>query len=253
MSNLDVAVSGTGAPLVLLHSLLQDRSSFAGIAKRLSRQRKIFNINMPGFGASPAAAPLDGYADCIAEAFDKHGIAPDADVCGNGLGGFVGLTLALRHGKKFNRLVLIGSALRFPDAGRATFRAMADRAEAEGMAALADQAMLRMFSADYLSTHKEQMASVRENFLSINAQVFAAACRALADLDLTPDIARIKNPVLVVVGEDDAATGAALGQGLVKALPDGKIVVLKGAGHAPHMQDPDALIRAITPFLDLKG
>ena len=253
MSNLDVAVSGTGAPLVLLHSLLQDRSSFAGIATRLSGQRKIYNINMPGFGTSPAAAPLDGYADRIAEAFEELGIAPNADVCGNGLGGFVGLTLALRHGEKFNRLVLVGSAIRFPDAGRATFRAMANRAETDGMEALADQAMLRMFSADYLNTHKEQMAPVREVFLSIEARIFAAACRALADLDLSHDVARIKNPVLVVVGEDDAATGAALGQDLAKALPNGNIVVLKGAGHAPHMQDPDALVRAIAPFLELNG
>jgi 3-oxoadipate enol-lactonase len=251
MTTLDVEITGQGRPLVLLHSLLQDRSSFAGIAVRLSDQRKVFNVNMPGFGTSPEAAPLAGYADRIAEAFDALGIGPEADVVGNGLGGFVGLTLALRHGARFNRLVVVGSAIRFPDPGRAVFRAMADRAEAEGMGALVDQALLRMFAAEFIAANPDRIAPLRAVFLSIRPPVFAAACRALAALDLTDDLAAIRNPVQVIVGEHDSATSATLGADLAAALPNGRLTVLPGGYHAPHLQAPEAFVAAMAPFLDL--
>lgn len=253
MTSLDVEISGEGQPLVLLHSLLQDRSSFSGLAKRLSAQRKIYNFNMPGFGASPMAEPLAGYANDLAAAFDELGLGPDTDVCGNGLGGFVGLNLAVHHGHRFNRLVLIGSAIRFPDPGRATFRIMADKAENEGMAVLADQALKRMFPDPYLDANREYVADLKKNFLSINPQVFAAACRALAGLDLGRDLARIKNSTLIVVGEQDSATAAPLGHELAVALNRGTIIVLENSGHAPHMQMPDAFVAAISPFLQLQA
>jgi len=255
MPELDVEISGSGKPLVFIHSLLQDRSSFHETAQRLSGQRKVCNVNMPGFGASTAAdhpeGMLAGFADTIADGLDKLGIGADADICGNGLGGFVGLTLAIRHGARFDRLVLVGSAIRFPEAGRQVFRAMADKAEAEGMDPLADQAMLRMFPQSYIDAIPQRIAALKKVFIAINPVVFAAACRELARLDLADDLNHVRNPVLVVVGENDSATRATLGRALAAALPDGEIRILKNAAHAPHMQEPEKFLAEIAPFLRL--
>lgn len=252
-SAMDVEIVGEGPDLVLLHSLLTDRTSYAALAARLAPQSRLTLVNMPGFGASPPAEPLAGYADRIADLLDELGLSPETDVLGNGLGGFVGLTLALRHGKRFNRLVLIGSAVAFPEPGRATFRAMAEKAEANGMAPLADTAMLRMFPQGYIDANPAVIADRKRVFTAIDPGVFAAACRALAALDLAPDLGRIRNRVLVVVGENDTATGSSLGHDLAARLPSAAIIELKDAGHAPHMQAPDALVQAIGPFLGLTG
>jgi 3-oxoadipate enol-lactonase len=235
-----------------MHSLLQDRSSFDALAERLSGQRAVANVNMPGFGTSPPAEPLEGYADRIADWLADAGIDAPADFCGNGLGGFVALTLAARHPARVGRMVLVGSAIRFPDAGRATFRAMADKAEAEGMKPLVEPAMLRMFPADHIAAYPERIDALRAVFRAVDPQVFASACRALAWLDLGDALARIPHPTLVVVGEHDAATGASLGKELADALPHGEVTVLAGAGHAPHLQTPDAFVAAIAPFLGLE-
>jgi pimeloyl-ACP methyl ester carboxylesterase len=74
-------------------------------------------------------------------------------VLGNGLGGSVALHLAIRHGHRFARMVLVGSAIAFPEAGRATFRALADRVAQGGMAAVADAAMRRMFPGREATAH----------------------------------------------------------------------------------------------------
>lgn len=251
--SLDVEIVGSGPDLVLLHSLLTDRTSYRALVDRLAGQRRLILVNLPGFGASPAAEPLAGYADRVAEMFDELALPPETDILGNGLGGFVGLMMAIHHGETFNRLILVGSAIAFPEPGRATFRGMADKAETVGLGPLADAAMLRMFPQDYIDAHPDVIADRKAVFATIDAQVFADACRALANLDLAPDLDRVRNPVLVAVGEHDTATGASLGHTLAARLPKGEIIELAGAGHAPHMQAPDALVEAIGPFLGLKG
>lgn len=246
---LDVDIVGQGRDLVLLHSLLSDRTSFRPLAERIAAKRRLILVNMPGFGASEPAAPIAGYAGRIARMFDDLSLAPDTDLLGNGLGGFVALDMAMRHGEKFRRLVLVGSAVAFPEAGRATFRALAGKVEAEGMGAVADAAMRRLFPDAFIAANPALIAGRKAVFERIDASVFAAACRALAVLDQGADLAKVNNPTLIVVGEKDAATPPPLAHELAARLADARVAELPGLGHCPHMQDPDAFLAAVSGFL----
>jgi 3-oxoadipate enol-lactonase len=249
--SLDLEMRGEGPDLVLLHSLLADRASFASLAERLAGERRLILVNMPGFGASPPAEPLAGYADRIIALFDELSLPP-ADVIGNGLGGFVALAMAARHGERLRRIVAIGSAASFTEPGRATFRALADKAERDGMAALADAAVRRMFTDSFIAGHPEIAAERAAAFRAMEPGVFAKAARALAALDLSADLPRIRNPVLVVAGERDGATPPGLGRDLAARLPEARFVELPGLGHAPHVEAPDAVVAAVSPFLGLR-
>ena len=210
-------------------------------------------MNLPGFGKSPPAGPaLGDYAEAVAGLFDDLALPPETDVLGNGLGGFVALALASRHGARFARMVLVGSAIAFPEAGRATFRALADKVEQDGMAAVADAAMRRMFPEPFIAANPEVVAGRAAVFRRIDPDVFAAACRMLAALDLGPELARIQNPTLIVVGAEDQATPPALGRALADRLASATLIELPRLGHCPHIQDPDAFVAAIAPFLGLR-
>jgi 3-oxoadipate enol-lactonase len=251
---LEVRIIGEGRDLVLLHSLLSDRTSFEPLAARLEGQRRLILVNLPGFGESPRAGPSIGdFANAVGGLFDDLALSREADVLGNGLGGFVGLQLAIRHGMRFDRLVLVGSAIAFPDAGRATFRALADKVEQEGMAAVSAVAMRRMFPERFIAANREVVAGREAVFEQINAQVFASACRALATLDLDADLARVRNRTLIVVGEQDEATPPALGRALKDRVAGADLIELPGLGHCPHIQDPDAFVAATAPFLRLQA
>jgi 3-oxoadipate enol-lactonase len=247
---LDVESMGQGRPLVLLHSLLSDRTSFKPLADRISDRRLVL-VNMPGFGSSEPAEPVAGYAERIAELFDDLSLPADTDLIGNGLGGFVALTMAMRHGQRFRRLMLIGSAIAFPEAGRKTFRALADRVGEGGMGSVAEAAMQRLFPDDFIVANPDLIAGRRTVFEAIDASVFAAACRALAVLDLSADLDRVGNPTLIVVGERDSATPPPLARELAARLVDARVVELPGLGHCPHFQDPDTFLAAVSGFLSL--
>lgn len=248
---MNVEVLGKGPDIVFLHSLLTDRSSFEVLAGRLSKQRRVSLVDLPGFGRSAPAEPLAGYADRVAEYCT--GLAPSAkpDIIGNGLGSFVALTLAARHGTRVGRLVLLGCAVAFPEQGRTTFRDLADKVERDGMAAVADIAMARMFSEEFIAANPKIVAEREEIFLRIDTAAFAAAARALATLDLSADLHNIRNSTLIVTGEKDGATPPALGRALAERLPDGRFVELKGVGHAPHIQALDLTVATVAPFLGI--
>jgi 3-oxoadipate enol-lactonase len=250
---LDVKIVGKGRDLVLINALLSDRTAYEPLAGRISGERRLVMVNLPGFGASPAtAASLDDHADQVAVLFDDLALPADTDILANGLGSFVALKLAIRHGKRFGRMVLVGSGIAFPEVGRATFRALADKVDTEGMGAVAGAAVKRMFPDAFIAANPAAVAERERVFKAIDPKVFAASCRLLAALDLGPDLAKIRNPALVVIGLEDGATPPAIGRELAARLPDGRAIEMAGVGHCPHIQVPDAFVTAIAPFLGLK-
>ena len=251
-SRLDTKIVGEGRDLVLVNALLSDRTAYEPLAERISGERRLIMVNLPGFGASPAtASSLDDHADAVAGLFDDLTLPAETDILANGLGSFVALKMAIRHGGKFSRMVLVGSGVAFPDAGRATFRGLADTVEAEGMGAVVGAAIKRMFPEGFITANPSVVAERERVFKAIDPKVFATSCRLLAALDLGPDLARIRNPTLVVIGLEDGATPPAIGRDLATRLPDGRAIEMEGVGHCPHIQVPDAFVAAVAPFLGL--
>lgn len=249
---LDIVESGAGKPIVLLHSLLADRAIFDRIVPTLARTRRVIVPDLPGFGGSSSAgATIEGIADRISGLFDALNLGTTADVLGNGFGGFVASTLAIRHGNKFDRLVLADTGISFSPEGKQSFHAMAERVRQAGMSAIIDVAMKRLFPEDYNAAHPEVVTERRNALVKTNPEFFAEACLALAALDLTSGIATIRNPSLVVVGELDAATPPKMARALARALPKAGLIEIPGCGHAPMAQAPEAFIKTISDFLAL--
>ena len=251
---LEVVRQGHGRNLVLLHSLLSDRTAFDKIALRLAQERTLWLVNLPGFGASAPAGPtLEDMADRIAEQLAAQGLECPTDLLGNGFGGFVSVALAVRHGRLFDKLVLVDTGAAIPPEGKPAFHGMAERVEKSGMEAVLETALQRMFPEDFLGAHpaiaEERKASLR----AAKPAHFAAACRALAQFDRRADMASIRNPTLVVVGLRDTATPPALSRELAAGIPGAKLIELPHCGHSPHIQDPDGFWQAIKPFLALEG
>jgi 3-oxoadipate enol-lactonase len=249
--HVDIQIRGEGPDLVLLHSLLSDRTSFDRLAGLISSKRRVILVNLPGFGASAPAEPIVGYAERMLSLFSDISLPSGTDLLGNGLGSFVALQMAADPGARLGRLVLLGAAIVFPNAARQTFRALADRVEHAGMASVADAAMVRMFPDDFIAANPSVIAERKMVFMQMDRATFAAAARALAALDLGRLLDHVRNPVQVIAGEKDGATPPALGRALADALPNAQFVELPGVGHAPHIQAPDEVVKAISPFLGL--
>lgn len=243
---------GAGRPIVLVHSLLADRTSFEPLASLLAPAHRVTMLDLPGFGGShPVAGGLEAVADRLAEAVDviEREAGEKPVVLGNGYGGFVTLLAAIRHPQLARKLVLADCGAAFDEPGRQAFRNMSAAARAKGLAAISDTAMRRLFAPAFQAAHPELIEARRARFVAVDPETFHAACAALASLDLRADLARVTVPVLVLVGEQDEATPPVMSRELAAGLPDARLQVLAGCAHVPQLQAPEQFLQAIADFI----
>jgi 3-oxoadipate enol-lactonase len=88
--------------------------------------------------------------------------------------------------------------------------------------------------------------------LKTDPEVFQAACAALAALDLRPELAKVKVPVLVLVGEHDEATPPPMSHELAAGLPNARLLIVPGCAHVPQLQSPEVFLEMIGGFLSAK-
>jgi 3-oxoadipate enol-lactonase len=247
---VNAALAGEGRPLFLLHSLLSDRASFHAITPELSKSFRVIVPELPGFGQSLAVSGgLAGVADRMAEAVKDGAGGQGAIVLGNGYGGFVALQMAIRHPGIAAKFVLADCGAAFSEPGREAFRNMAAASKAKGLAAITDVAMRRLFAPEFQAGHPDLMADRREAFLKTDPDVFRDACAALAELDLRPQLSKVKVPVLVLVGEHDEATPPPMSCELAAGLPQAHLEIIPGCAHVPQLQAPKLFLEAIGDFL----
>jgi 3-oxoadipate enol-lactonase len=247
---VNAAQFGKGPALFLLHSLLSDRASFDAIVPKLAPSFRVVVPELPGFGASPAVSGgLAVVADRMAEAVKDAANGEAAIVLGNGYGGFVALQMAIRHPGIASRLILADCGAAFSGPGREAFRNMAAASRAKGLAVITDVAMRRLFAPQFQAQHPDLMRDRREAFLRTDPEVFRAACAALAELDLRPQLGQVKVPVLVLVGEHDEATPPPMSHELAAGLPQARLKIISGCAHVPQLQSPGMFLDAIGDFL----
>jgi 3-oxoadipate enol-lactonase len=242
--------SGQGRALFLFHSLLSDRASFDAITPTLSQSFRVIVPELPGFGGSRAVdGGLAAVADRMAQAVTDGAGGGEAIVLGNGYGGFVALQMAIRHPGIATRLLLADCGAAFSEPGRQAFRNMAAASKAKGLQAITDVAMRRLFAPEFQDQHPDLMRDRREAFLKTDPDVFQAACGALAELDLRPELKQVRVPVLVLVGEHDEATPPPMSHELAAGLPDARLLIIPGCAHVPQLQSPELFLAAIGDFL----
>jgi pimeloyl-ACP methyl ester carboxylesterase len=250
-AEVDVAHAGSGRDLVLLHSLLTDRSAFDLVVPPLAKTRRLTLVNLPGYGASgPAGEDVESYADRIAALITALRLPRQTDILGNGFGGFIAVALAARHGAMFDRLIVADALATFPEPAKQPLRNLAAKVAQEGLAGALDIAIRRMFPETFIAAHP-QVVSERRRALEkqADAMCFQRACLALAKFDFTPVLGKIRNPTLVMAGALDQTTPPALARALANGISGAKFLEIPDCGHCPQIENPRAFIDAVNAFL----
>ncbi len=247
---MDVEQTGQGRDLVLLHSLLTDRSAFDRVRPLLAARHRLTLVNLPSYGQSaPAEASLEAYAQRVADTMEALHLPRQTDVLGNGLGGFIAQVLAMQHGERFERLVIVDAHAGFPEAGKAPLRNLAAAVRASGMEAVLDAAIERMFPPAYIQAHPGEVRERKRALRQMSPDAFAGLCLALAQVNLEPQLAGIRQRTLVCAGALDATTVPELVRKLAQGIPQARFVELPGCGHCPQIEQPEALVAVLEEFL----
>ena len=236
-------VHGDGPPLILSHGYSSTSAMWQGQIEALSKHHKLIVWDMRGHGQSDYPEAPSAYSEAltvgdIAALLDVVG-ARKAIVGGLSLGGYMSLAFYRAHPERVSALLIIDTGPGFKkDDARAAWnkRALdtADRFEREGL--------------EVLKSASRERSTVSHR----DARGLALAARGMLTqrdarvIEVLPDI---NVPSLVVVGADDTPFLAASDYMAAK-IPGAKKAVIPAAGHAVNIDQPQAFIEAVLPFLD---
>jgi pimeloyl-ACP methyl ester carboxylesterase len=251
-------------PLLCLHGLTRNARDFAGLAERYSPGRRVIVPDFRGRGESeydplPARYNPLTYAGDVLQLLDRLQIA-EAVFLGTSMGGLVAMTVATIAPDRIAAAILndigpeispeglerigsyVGKDLRFAswdDAARA-------------IAANNAHAFDRYSHDDWVAMAKrncrEERGEIRFDYDMAVAWPFTAPA-ASRPVDLWPLFGALAaKPLLVIRGAKSDLLSAATVEKMRAAAPNMRTAVVAGVGHAPDLDEPEA-IAAIDAFL----
>ncbi len=247
---LRVHVEGEGPAVVFFHGPWG--LTWGPFLEALARSFAVYAPEHPGTtaGEPDAVQHVDSLWDlvlCYDELLERLGLH-DAMLVGHSFGAMVACEVAALRPSRIRRLALIDPiGLWRDDAPVTNWMLVAPQdlpgyvfREPEGVAAKA------LFS---IPEDPEDGALARTRL------TWAMGCTGkfiwpIPDKGLKKRIHRIEAPTLLVWGQDDRLVPLAYADEFARRLAKTRVEVVKGAGHAPHLEQPEAASRVVQAFLN---
>jgi 2-succinyl-6-hydroxy-2,4-cyclohexadiene-1-carboxylate synthase len=237
-------------PIVLLHGFTQTGTSWSPVRDRMPSSWDVRSPDLPGHGTAGAVrADLTGTAAMVAADLDRPAV-----LVGYSMGGRVALRLALDHPALVAGLVVLGATAGIDDADEREARrradhALADRIEAEGVAAFLEEWVAQPLFAGLELAPQDRAARLANTAAGLAASLRLAGTGTM-DPPWWPELGAIRCPTLVAWGERDAKF-AALGRRMADAIgPPASTAAIAGCGHAAHLEDPAAFAQLVAGLAD---
>ena len=232
---------GEGEPLLLLHGLFGALSNFQDLIEYFRNQYKVVVPILPLFELDILHTSVGGLERFVYRFIEARGYR-DIHLLGNSLGGHVGLVHVLKHPEKIKSLILTGSSGLFENG-------MGDTYPKRG-----DYEYIK--KKTQLTFYDPRMASkelVDEVYEIVNSRIKVIKIIALAKSairnNLGEELSNIKQPTLLVWGNNDTITPPFVGKEFNKLIPNSELHFIDKCGHAPMMEVPDEFNRILDKFL----
>jgi pimeloyl-ACP methyl ester carboxylesterase len=247
---------GPGPVVVLLHGFPLGREMWKEQVTGIGSMYRVIAPDLRGHGDSPAPEgdyTIDEMADDVVELLDTLSLDGPVVVGGLSMGGYVALSLVARYPERVRALMLMDTRASADSPEAAGKREELARAVlAAGNAGPAVEAMTpRLFAKITQEERPERVAPLRELMERNTARGIVGALRAMASRpDRVADLAAIRVPTLVLVGEEDVVTPPVEAQSLADAIGGARLEVIPDAGHLAPYENPSVANAVILRFLD---
>ena len=252
-------------PILCLHGLTRNARDFSEFAERYSPRFRVLALEFRGRADSdydpvPARYIQPTYAGDVVELLDQLGIE-SAIFVGTSLGGLVTMLVAAIQPQRVAAAIIndVGPDIHPGGIDRILTYVGKDVRFASWDEA-ADTIASNYGASFDRFTHEDWLAMAKRNCREENGQIRFDYDMAIAEpfkmtgptpqVDLWPLFAPLaRKPLLIVRGEKSDLLAAGTASKMLEVAPGARLVTIPGVGHAPELNEPEAL-GAIDAFLD---
>jgi 3-oxoadipate enol-lactonase len=256
LGRVHVRTSGSGQPLMFWPSLLMTGDMWAAQAEHFSASNQVILVDPPGFGQSQkltATFSFEECARCIVDILD--GLDLDrAHFVGNSWGGMIGGTFAATYPGRIGSAVLMNCTASPAGARQKIEYGFLLRVAGllGGVRPPLTRSVLKAFlGPTTFRTRPDVVSFVRESVQRVDIRSGAWAVRSV--VPLRPDqrelMSKVRTPVLVVAGVEDATFPVPETMAMAEAIPDASVAVLDGVAHLAALENPSLVNKLIGDFV----
>jgi pimeloyl-ACP methyl ester carboxylesterase len=256
----------SGKLMLMVHGWSSSWYAVSPLMSTFADRYRCVAVDLPGYGDSPAfaqRATIAAYADILAGLIEQISSGQQVIMVGHSMGGMISLTLALRHPKLVERLILLCPTIsgdlsfwintfispitmleRVPGASRVIGRL-------EPYVTGVTDALMRPASfAERSVISAEDYAKLRADARRPGQGKVRAECYwAMRQGDLRGKLKKIICPSLVIWGMEDNTVPLRDASVVADEWPDAELKVIPKAGHWPQFETPEITRRYMRSFL----
>jgi 3-oxoadipate enol-lactonase len=256
LGRLRVQSYGTGEAILFWPSLLMTGDMWTGQVAAFSADHRVILVDPPGHGGSEKLSSpfnFEDFAQAMVDVLDGLGIER-AHFVGNSWGGMIGGTFAALHPDRIGRAVLMNCTA--SPAGRRQrleYGLLLRAAKALGgiRGPLTGQVLKAFLGPTTLRSRPDVVNFVRDAVGQVD--VHSSAWAVTSVVPQRPDqralLGRVRTPVLVVAGAEDATFRVAETLEMAAAIPGAATAVLDGVAHLAALENPHLVNALIKDFV----
>jgi pimeloyl-ACP methyl ester carboxylesterase len=257
--------SGEENPVVFVHGLSGQWQNWLENLPRIAEERRVIAVDLPGSGRSEMPREeisIPGYGrfvEAVCERLDLGEIA----LVGNSMGGFIAAEVAIQFPPRVERLVLVSAAgitsanvYRAPTALVGRIATALTAYTAARQRAMAKRPVSRHVALALIARHPSRLApDLAWDGLMKGAGKpgFRDSLMASIDYDFRDRLPEIRQPTLIVWGENDSVISVRDAHEYERLIPDSRKVVMRDTGHVPMIERPQAFNDLLIEFLHETG
>jgi pimeloyl-[acyl-carrier protein] methyl ester esterase len=225
------------------------------LAEGLSQYFTLHLVDLPGHGHSEwqdNAFELDELIDNLALL-----VPPSAHWLGWSLGGLISIAFATKFSERVNKLILLAATPCFVKADAwqqamepSVFKAFADNLNENQADTLKRFLMLQSRGSTHSRDTLRQLSEQLAQQTPANPAALKAGLDVLINVDKRDELAHLRCPVKVILGERDTLIPAAVADDLAVLNPSIEMTIISGAGHAPFISHTSECQAVIEQFLN---
>ncbi len=232
---------GQGETLVLLHGLFGALSNFQGLIEYFRVHYKVVVPILPLFELDILHSTVGGLAKFVHKFLEARDYK-NVHLLGNSLGGHVALIHVLKQPERIKSLILTGSSGLFENGMGDSYPKRGDY-----------EYIKRKTELTFYDPKTSTKDLVDEVYGIVNNRLKAIKIISLAKSairnNLGEELNQIKQPTLLVWGNNDSITPPFVAREFNKLIPNSELYFIDKCGHAPMMEVPDEFNIILHKFL----
>ena len=249
MQEIYIEDTGSGYPLVLIHGFLGSSEMWEPQINYLSKYFRVIIPNLPGFGKSKTIKSVDSIylmANSVIEHLNKKKIEKFY-LLGHSMGGMIAQEITTQLGNRITKLICYGTGPIGDIPGRfETMDESREKLKKNGLEITA----YRIAKTWFVEEDKSKYFYLCED--AGKATSLAAADNALIAMKNwsgLENLKNIKNPTLIIWGDQDKAYNFNQVDILNKNIPNSELKIIEGCSHNVHLEKPDEFNEVVKYFL----